>query len=353
MNIYLEGNRFDSVTRLPSIPEIPSRKEEVLARVVNQTIIKDTNFEETNHVTIFQSPHPDYPPATTPIARRGVQNEFSNDALEETLNFLADPTYTELTVITRSMNAAPLMHSRDKIWGLIKTNEENKPAAADVIGGCGPDETIPEIIDHEGFSEETVMFHKKTGKFLLPLNGHDMSVSAQHLKQNAQFHLEHNGYVPEQLSEALKQLISSSNDHLIEPIPHNTTSETIGNWLNTNLIKATVILENIKGEQAEPVEGYYRVHREGSDLIIPFHVPPPEELAVVDVEWVVNDLGVMFATQRDHIILPTHDWEKLALSQPVEEATIMSRGRVYKQPLNLPLKSLAQSLFAPRAQRFH
>lgn len=353
MNTETE-QRFDFVTMRRPLTENVRSNEEVLARVVNKTIIKDDNFEQTNHVTIFQSPHPDYPPATTPIARRGIQSEFSRDALDETLNFFSDPNYRELTIMTRSMNTAPLLHSKDRVWGLIKTDENNKPVAADIIGGCGPDETIPQTIDHEGFSEELVMFHKEKKKFLLPMNGHDMSVSVKYLKQNALFHLERNGYVPEQLSEALVQLLSSPSDHLIEPVSHNTTSETIENWLNTKLIKATVILENIKGEQAEPVEGYYQPHVEGSDIIIPFHVPPPEELVVADFEWVINDQGVMFATQRDHIILPTKDWEKLALSQPVDEATIMSRGKIYKQRFNYKLNSLAQSLFAPPVpQRFH
>jgi hypothetical protein len=338
------------VTFVPPTEVLHSSKE-VLARVVNQTIIKDPDFEVTNHVTIYQSPHPDYDPATSPAARRAIQAEFGPDALEETVNFLSDPNHRELTVMTRSMNASPLMHNEGNVWGIIKTGEDNKPIAIDVIGGCGPDETIQDILDREGFSEEAVMYHLTTGKFLLPLNGHDMTTTIDHLKHNALHHLRHNGFVPEPLTEVLERLIASSDENLIEPVAHNTKSPSIETWLNNNFVKATVILENINGETAEPIEGFFKPHEEGSDLVVSFHTPPPEELAVADFEWVENDQGKRFATERDYVFLPLEDWKRLALSQPVENATVISRGQMLKKTVDLELKPLAFSMFSPIYQK--
>lgn len=336
----------ETVLSQPFETEMPRKNEEVLARVVAATYIKDSDFETSNHLTYLQEPSLLHKPATNPVKRREIQTDFGRPAKNEFYTFIAKPAQKELKVLTRSLNASPLIHDNENILGIIKTGEDNKQIAVDVIGGCGPDETIFQILDREGLTEEAVLYNKKTGKLLLGQNGHDMSYALNHLKTNARLHLERNGYVPEPFPAVLRDLISLPNGHLIEPVPYPSASPSIEKWLTANLVKATVKLKNIEGEEADPIESYLNIHNEGGDAVVPLWVPDLiKSVAMADLEWVINDDNMMFATERDFVAMPPEKWTQLATKGFVEDATIISKGTVQTRSLNLPLKSNAASLF--------
>lgn len=346
MNTFERFNGLDQNNQ-----EAHTTNEEVLARVVSTNYTKDNDPFSPLHLSISQKPVANIPPATTAAQRKEIQITYSHTARDNFYEFLKNPNAVELQVTTRSMNASPLIHDDEHVLGIIKTNDNNEEVAIDVIGGCGPDETIGAILDREGLSEEAAMIDMRTHQLVLAQNGYDMSPTINYLRANAKHHLENKGFVPEPFLSILDELVRTSRTDIIKPIPYGA-SPTIQSWLDRTMPRATVHLTNIYGESAKPTDCHIKVHDEGSDAVLALQVPDLKKYVTIgDLEWVVNDNGIYFPTQRNYVILPIPDWERLGQGKKVENAHVLRNGKQEIATINLPLKSLASSMFSPISKR--